>query len=68
MSIDRVEKKREILQCPNYKYFAKSPSLFDPAVFDIQTVQSRLSEALSGPTARFEKVFNADDARRRNRT
>lgn len=33
-------------QCPNYKYFGKPPSLFDPAVFDIQAAQNRLSEYL----------------------
>jgi len=27
----QVKNKREILQCPNYKFFDKPPSLFDPA-------------------------------------
>jgi hypothetical protein len=51
VDVNRVEKKREILQCPNYKYFGKPPSLFDPAVFDIQAAQNRLSEALGGPNS-----------------
>lgn len=51
VDVNRAEKKREILQCPNYKYFGKPPSLFDPAVFDIQAAQNRLSEALGGPNS-----------------
>ncbi|KAF8802479.1 hypothetical protein BYT27DRAFT_7196671 [Phlegmacium glaucopus] len=48
---DKVEKKREILQCPNYKSFGKPPSLFDPATFDVQAARGRLLEALSGPNS-----------------
>jgi len=45
--IEKTAKRREVLETPNYRYFGKPPSLFDPAVFDIKAAKERLSEALS---------------------
>ncbi|CAA7267050.1 unnamed protein product [Cyclocybe aegerita] len=48
---EKVEKKREIFDTPNYKSFGKPPLLFNPEVFDIQAANERLAEALGGPNS-----------------
>ncbi|KAL0564228.1 hypothetical protein V5O48_017824 [Marasmius crinis-equi] len=41
------DKKREILQSPNYKAFGKPPALFDPFKYDITWAKDNLSTALA---------------------
>jgi len=43
----REEKRREILDTPNYSDFGKPPALFDPFTFDLAAAQQRLAEALA---------------------
>jgi hypothetical protein len=47
----RIKKRREILDCPNYKDFGKPPSLFDIDAFDIDQANGRLTAALSSPNS-----------------
>ena len=50
---------RNETQCLWYKYFRVGPpSPFNLAVFDIQAVQNRFSEALSSPNSGSKKVFD----------
>ncbi|KAG2075493.1 hypothetical protein BDR04DRAFT_1005673, partial [Suillus decipiens] len=48
---EQVKKRREILDCPNYKGFGKPPSLFDIDAFDIDQANERLVAALSSPNS-----------------
>lgn len=48
---EQVKKRREILDCPNYKGFGKPPSLFNIDAFDIGQANERLVAALGSPNS-----------------
>ncbi|KAJ8503431.1 hypothetical protein ONZ45_g10857 [Pleurotus djamor] len=45
--VGKQAKKREVLDCPNYKGFGKPPALVDLSYFDMNDANERLSDALA---------------------